>query len=139
MWACDDTRFTCAPICIQTAGKVTVQVQKSLCTKPVDPCLCNEVCYYDVHWDKPRGEIQCLASQNGTKKMVADLVCEFRGAKKPTDEEWNSGKVVKGTRGTFPENLDQCWKKPGQGTDSPQFTASFGARVWLAAIFWLLA
>ena len=46
MWACDDTRFTCAPICIQTEGKVTVEVEKSLCTEPVDPCLCNHVGYY---------------------------------------------------------------------------------------------
>jgi hypothetical protein len=135
-WACDDTRFECTPICIATAGKVTVAVQDSECTEPVDPCLCNDVCYYDVHWDKPGSEIQCYANQKGQKELVADLVCEYRGAVKPTEEQWNSGKVQRGTRGTYPENLENCW---GQDDEDTKFVDSLSAGPWLAALVWLLA
>jgi hypothetical protein len=137
VWACDDTKFTCSPICIQTAGKVTVQVQKSLCKEPVDPCLCNDVCYYDVQWEKQGGEVQCVASQRGRAENVADLVCEFRGARKPTAEEWNKRDVQKGTRGTYPKNLDECWQEEG---DNIKFVDSLGAVTSLAALVaWLLA
>merc|ERR1719387_3182487 len=66
MWACDDTRYQCAPICIQTEGKVTVEVKKSLCTEPVDPCLCNHVCYYEVHWEKQ----QHVSARSRDPRMV---------------------------------------------------------------------
>jgi hypothetical protein len=137
MWACDDTRFACEPICLQTEGKVTVEVDKKLCTKPVDPCLCNDLCYYDVRWEKLDREIKCLADQNGKTQQVADMVCTYRGAPKPSLEDWDSGKVQKGTRGNYPDNMDKCWKE--EETDDPAFFNSFGVRAWLAALFWLLA
>jgi hypothetical protein len=136
MWACDDTRFECSPICIQTAGKVTVKVQKSLCTEPVDPCLCNDVCYYDVHWAKPGKEIQCFATQKGKVEAVADLVCEYRGALKPTPEQWNTPEAQRGTRGTFPENMEMCAEEEDA---EMKFVESLSTAAYLAALFLLLA
>jgi hypothetical protein len=119
---------------------VTVEVQKSHCEKakgPVDPCLCNDVCYYDVTWKKENAEIQCFATRKGAEDLVADRVCEFRGARKPTAEEWNAAKVQKGTRGTYPENLEHCWSEKGEAELT--FVESLSTGTWLAALFWLLA
>jgi hypothetical protein len=80
-----------------------------------------------------------MASQNGGKQMVADLVCEFRGSKKPTEAQWDNRDVSKGTRGTYPENMANCWGAEKDEDLDPQFVNSFGVRVWLAALFWLLA
>jgi hypothetical protein len=164
MWACDDTRFTCAPICIQTEGKVTVEVEKSLCTEPVDPCLCNHVCYYEVHWEKqqhvsarsrdprmapnptvakerPSADFGCVASQAGMEVHVADLVCEFRGSPKPTAETWDTPAVQGGTRGTYPENLDKCpWAATASQAPSFAILNSLSAgTALLAVMFWILA
>jgi hypothetical protein len=162
MWACDDTRFECTPICIQTEGKVTVEVEKSLCTEPVDPCLCNHVCYYDVHWEQRQHvsartrtrteydiwgnpvhvevegpDYQCVASQAGVEMEVADLVCQYRGSLKPTAETWNKPEVQRGTRGTYPENLEKC---PWANTEKIAFVDSLSAgTALLAVMFWILA
>jgi hypothetical protein len=102
----------------------------------VDPCLCNDVCYYDVTWKKQDKEIQCFAIRKGAEDLVADRVCEFRGARKPTLEDWNTAKAQKGTRGTYPANLEHCWSEDG---DELQFVESLSAGTWLAALFWLIA
>jgi len=137
-WACDDTRFTCAPICIQTAGKVTVKVQKARCTElhgAADPCPCNDVCYYDVHWDKQGNDIRCIATQKGEEREVGDMVCEFRGSRKPTPEQWGSPEVQRGTRGTFPENMEKCTP----AVVELEYINSLGTGTLLAATVWLLA
>jgi hypothetical protein len=161
MWACDDTRFECTPICIQTEGLVTVEVKKSLCTEPVDPCLCNHVCYYDVRWEQRQHvaarsrettydiwgnpvhvevegpDYQCVASQAGVEMEVADLVCQYRGSLKPTAETWNKPEVQRGTRGTYPENLEKC---PWANTEKIAFVDSLSAgTALLAVMFWILA
>jgi len=161
MWACDDTRFECTPICIQTEGVVTVEVKKSLCTEPVDPCLCNHVCYYDVHWEQRQHvsartrtrteydiwgnpvhveiegpDYQCVASQAGVEQEVADLICQYRGSLKPTPETWNKPEVQRGTRGTYPENLEKC---PWANKDKIEFVDSLSAgTALLAVMFWIL-
>ena len=82
MWACDDTRFTCAPICIQTEGKVTVEVEKSLCTEPVDPCLCNHVGYYVFSTTTvDRKKLQFLRNEDIHKKEKQAATYDVVGAR----------------------------------------------------------
>jgi len=128
----------------------------------VDPCLCNHVCYYEVHWEKrqrvsarsrdprmapnpnvataqpSRADFDCVAKQAGMEVNVGDLVCEYRGSPKPTAETWDTPEVQQGTRGTYPENLQEC---PFPGTEPGfAFVHSLSAgTALLAVMFWILA
>jgi hypothetical protein len=102
MWTCDDTRFECEPICVQTRNKVTVRLDDSKCTEPKDPCMCTQ-CYYDVKWSGQSDKIECMATQDGISLVVADTVCELRGSPLPEDEEQRLALIDRGTRGTIPQ------------------------------------
>jgi hypothetical protein len=68
---------------------------------------------------------------------VADLVCQYRGSLKPTAETWNKPEVQRGTRGTYPENLEKC---PWANTEKIAFVDSLSAgTALLAVMFWILA
>jgi hypothetical protein len=63
------------------------------------------------------------------------MVCEFRGSRKPTPEQWGSPEVQRGTRGTFPENMEKCTPALAE----VKYVNSLGTGTLLAATFWLLA
>jgi hypothetical protein len=83
-WGCDDTLFTCQPICIRTQGKVSTKVADSLCAgAPKDVCACK--CYHDARWTCSGDAVVCQAKLGaGELKTVGDMVCETRGAPKPS-------------------------------------------------------
>jgi len=82
-WGCDDTLFTCQPICIRTQGKVSTKVADSLCAgAPQDQCACQ--CYHDARWTCSGAAVVCQAKLGaGELKTVGDMVCETRGKPKP--------------------------------------------------------
>jgi hypothetical protein len=85
-YACDDTLFSCEPVCMETLGLVTTLVPDAKCSslpRP-DPCSCR--CYYDAVWVCQGGVVACQASVTGggAPQVVGDLVCEGRGTPKPT-------------------------------------------------------
>lgn len=106
-WGCDDTLYTCSPVCLGQTGPVTTIASDALCAgEPLDTCKCK--CYYDVEWDCNDGEVVCKASKGVENMIVGDLLCENRGTPKPTVEAMEAtrqaGECVpmKTTRGEYP-------------------------------------
>jgi hypothetical protein len=83
-WGCDDTLFECRPICMQQRGLVTSKVSDSLCAgAPLDPCECK--CLHEAQWACEGDAVVCKARYGaGELQTVGDMVCQTRGARKPT-------------------------------------------------------
>jgi hypothetical protein len=83
-WGCDDTLFSCSPICLKRTGAVTSKVSDRLCTAaPMDQCSCK--CFHEAQWTCEGSSVVCKAKYGaGELRTVGDKVCEMRGAPKPT-------------------------------------------------------
>jgi hypothetical protein len=111
-WGCDDTKYSCVPVCLAQDGAVTTITAESHCADvPVDMCSCK--CYYDAQWACHKGEVVCKATKGVETMIVGDLLCESRGTPKPAFEVMSSNvrqagqcEPVPTTRGEYP--IDQC-------------------------------
>lgn len=114
-WGCDDTQFSCSPVCLKTIGLVTRSVADSECAGAPDPCGCG--CYYDVHWSFCGEAVQCIATHSHSKtleaRVVGDLVCASRGTAKPTISDFRVA------RDMAPRPVGSCEVRPVAHGDTP--------------------